>query len=165
MATLEPQIDQSKIYHRSLTAGAALVQAGTLDDFEDALTPSTLDVQEGVWVTKDSSGEAVKAINTDRLAWPVWTDGGRYDVQGSGEVTVLWGPHIAKTDQFVAAGTGLINSSTAVGTLLGVDPTTSTLRVAQSGDFAVAIFEGFETAGAVDYIEYSTYGSMSVAVA
>lgn len=166
---LEPQIPEDRIYHKSFPANSALEGTPTEDDFSDAITPKTYDVEEGDWVSINDSGEAVAGDNTDILAFPVWTAGGRYDVRHSGEITVLWGPHIAMTNRIKTdAGTGQITTSTTVGSLLGVETSGNggkILRVAQSGDRIVAILTGQLDAQASGYIEYMTYPMYTATVA
>lgn len=137
---VEIQTGLNHVFRRDLVPAAGLVSAGAEDDFDDALTPDTVDVEEGDWVTFDSAGNLIKTTATAPLmAWVVWSDGGRYDVRSTGKVTVLYGPYFAATTKFKTTDPGAVDSNTAPGT--GLSAVSGILQEAQTGEPIVAVLE------------------------
>lgn len=149
----------NQVYRRSIKVAASLIGAGTEGDLDLSLAPDTVDIVEGDWVTLDASQLAIKADETAAFAWPVWTDGGRYDVRALGAVTVVTGQHWAQTANFTVAGL------TTVGQALTLDAGADAgkLLLATTGDVVFAHLERIphstSTAFPNGYIDYNTYGA------
>ncbi len=90
-----------------------------------ALAERSCSVIEGQWLTLDTDGNAVVGDSgsggaATGLAWPLFGDGGRFDVKGG--LTVLHGPFVCQTSYFDDGGTY------NVGTLLQVATGTKTVQ-------------------------------------
>lgn len=155
-AKFELLVPVNLVYRRSIEVASSLVSTGTEGDPDISLAPDTVDIEDGDWVTLDSDQKAVKATTTSTLAWPVWTAGGRYDVRASKLITVIFGPHWAKTTRFTAAGL------TTVGQELMVDAN-GLLALATSSNVVHAFLEktAYDTSTTYPngWINYSTVGA------
>jgi hypothetical protein len=122
---LFPVTPLTMIWRRMLEPADALlsavgVQAGM------ALAERTIAVNEGQWVTLDSSGKAIVAPNAAVGALgPVFSGGDRLDPKGG--ITVLHGAWVADTSYFDQAGVY------AVGTLLQIGTATVQGVAGQTG--------------------------------
>lgn len=154
---VEPHVDIRDIYRREFTVASSLLIAGTEQDFEDALTPQQVDLEEGDWITLDSNDEAIKTPATGPgLAFVVWGAGTRYDLRSTGQVTVIAGPYVAATTKFNATN---VTGATGIGAALAAK--SGVLDLAVSGDVVVARLERgphkTNTEFPNGFIRYSTY--------
>ncbi len=137
---IEPHSDLIDAFIRDIPVAAALLQAGTEDDFEDALTPDEILIEEGDWVTLNTVGEAIKVGGTaEGLAWPVWGQGERYDYRSTKKLTVLDGPIVLATTKFLTTTGAAIDGSSVIGVPLSA--VNFILQEAQSGEAIVARLE------------------------
>lgn len=121
---LFPVSPLTMIYRRMLTPDDTLLSAIGLQA-GIALAERTVSLEEGQWVTLNSSGNAIVADSgsgggATGLAWPVWSGGDRLDMKGG--IAVLHGPFVADTSYFDDGGTY------AAGTLLQVATGTKTVQ-------------------------------------
>lgn len=65
---------------------------------------TTEDVTEGVWYS--TNGTKADGANDGHNVFPNFTKGSRTDVQALDQITVIFGPHQANTDQFVTSPSG-----------------------------------------------------------
>lgn len=65
---------------------------------------TTEDVTEGVWF--NTQGTRADGASDSYNVFPNFTAGNRTDVQELDQITVIFGPHQANTDQFVNSPTG-----------------------------------------------------------
>lgn len=119
---LYPVTPLTMIWRRNFTPADALLSAVTTQA-GIALAERTIALDEGQWVTLDSSGNCIVAPSATTLpAWPVFSGGDRLDPKGG--VTVLHGAFVADTSYFDQAGVY------AVGTLLQVSGSVTVQGVA-----------------------------------
>lgn len=143
---LFPVTPLTMVWRRMLEPADALlsavgVQAGI------ALAERTINVQEGQWVTLDSSGKAILAPDAAIGAiGPVWSGGDRLDPKGG--ITSIQGAWVADTSFFDSAGAYAVGTLLQIGTgtVQGVAATAACLKpitVAAVGDIfkVVAIVE------------------------
>lgn len=129
-----PQQSIGGVWWRTLPVAAALVSEGDdLGSSELSLIPDKVNIKEGDWVTIDAEKKLIKADTPTRIAWPVYTDGTRFDVRAGGNVTVVYGLHTAKTAG-IKAGVAFVKGDRLT-TRLGV------LDKAASGEAIVAVAE------------------------
>ena len=148
-----PQQSIGGVWWRTLPVAAALLSAGDdLGNPELSLNPDKVALKEGDWVTFDAEKKLIKAATPTRVAWPVYTDGSRFDVRAGGNATVVYGAHVART---AAIKPALV---VAAGTLLTTRD--GLLDIAAPGEAAVAVAEGPKIAGNTQFpdgfIDYST---------
>ncbi len=101
---LSPQQSLGMVWRRSFKAAASLLLTGQSDlgDPAISLVPDKVDLQEGDWATVDANGDLVKVTAPTRFAFPVFTDGNRFDVRAGAQVTVLFGIYTARTAGIVS---------------------------------------------------------------
>lgn len=106
-AGIKPIAPLTMIWRRMLQPADALLSSVTTQA-DIALAERTVSVNEGQWVTLDSSGNAINAASdtgpgATGLAWPCFGGGDRFD--GKGGITVLHGAWVADTSYFDQGGT------------------------------------------------------------
>lgn len=121
---LFPITPLTMIWRRMLTPDDTLLSAVGLQA-GIALAERTVSLEEGQWVTLNSSGNAIVADSgsgggATGLAWPVFSGGDRLDMKGG--ITVLHGSWVADTSYFDD------NGAYSAGTLLQVATGTKTVQ-------------------------------------
>jgi len=143
---LFPVTPLTMIWRRQLEPADALLSAVGVQA-SIALAERTINVQEGQWVTLDTSGKAILAPDAAIGAvGPVWSGGDRLDPKGG--ITVLHGPWVADTSFFDQTGVYAVGTLLQIGTgtVQGVAATGSCLKpitLAAVGDIfkVVAVVE------------------------
>jgi hypothetical protein len=155
---LFPITPLTMIWRRQFEPADALLSAVTTQG-GIALAERTIALEEGQWVTLDTSGKAVVADSgsggaSTGLAWPVWSGGDRLDPKGG--VTVLHGKWVAHTSYFDDGGVY------AVGTLLKVAAGAVTVQGVAGKTGALTPVSGItaaELAKVVAVVERTAFGT------
>ena len=148
-----PVTPLTMIWRRMLEPADALLSAVGLQGGL-ALAERTIAVNEGQWVTLDTSGKAVVAGSAAIApVGPVWSGGDRLDPKGG--ITVLHGAWVADTSYFDQGGTY------AVGTLLQISGSVTVQGVAgQTGALTpITIAAATDIFKVVAVVERAPYGT------
>jgi hypothetical protein len=134
---LSPQQALGMVWRRSYKVASSLRLTGQTDlgDPSISLVPDKVDIKEGDWVTVDANGDLVKVTTPTRFAFPVYTDGARFDVRAGARVTVLYGIYSARTAAIISPAPVVAAAGVPLVAALGV------LRVALAGEPVNAVSE------------------------
>ena len=114
---------------------------------------------QGMWVSKDSSGNAVDIDTPTYLAYAVWSESNRDgtvgwspDVAATGNITVLYGKFQAITDKYVSANMALGSALTVSSGLLKVATGTEPVLGVCTKVIGSATYDGLTA----NFIEFQT---------